>query len=82
MVKVSRIEVFDANSSGSEQESNNNKKEEIGVKFLEDENGNPIDDDKRMQLYAEVHGFWNDNIDSNCPPNNWSSAGSALCDKF
>lgn len=81
-VKISGIEVCGTDSGDSDQESNDNKKEEIGIKFLEDENGIPIDDDKKTRLYAKVRSFWNDNIDPNCPPNNWSSAGSALRDKF
>lgn len=50
--------------------------------FLEDKNGKVIDCHERKWLYAELQGFWNDNIDSNCPPDNWSSAGTTLCDKF
>jgi hypothetical protein len=58
-------------------------KRESGVlAFLEDENGKVIDHRERKRLYAELRGFWNDNIDSKCPPDNWSSAGATLCDKF
>jgi len=82
VVQISAIEVCDADSSDSDQESTDNKKEESGIQFLEDKHGNAIDHDKRKRLYAELQGFWNDNIDANCPPNNWSSAGSALRDRF
>ncbi|KAF8219352.1 hypothetical protein L208DRAFT_1383033 [Tricholoma matsutake] len=58
------------------------KHESSVLAFLEDENGKVIDHCKRKWLYAELQGFWNDNIDTNHPPTNWSSAGTTLHDKF
>jgi hypothetical protein len=58
-------------------------KRESGVlAFLEDENGKVINRHERKRLYAELRGFWNDHIDSNHPPDNWSSAGAIIRDKF
>jgi len=84
-VQISAIKVCDTDASDSDKESSDNEgitKQESGIQFLEDKSGNAIDHNKRKRLYAELQGFWNDNIDSNCPPNNWSSAGSALHNKF
>ncbi len=87
-VQFSVIKVYDADSSDSDRESNDNEgilKRESGVlAFLEDETGKVIDHCERKRLYAELRGFWNDNIrvDSNGPPDNWSSAGATLRDKF
>lgn len=85
-VQFSVIKVHDADSSDSDGESNDDKgttkKESSVLAFLEDENGNPIDVQEKRRLYTELRGFWNDNIDSNCPPDNWSSAGTTLREKF
>jgi hypothetical protein len=85
-VQFSVIKVYDTDSSDSDRESNDNEcitKQESGVlAFLEDEHGKVIDHHERKRLYDELRGFWNDNIDSKCPPDNWSSAGATLRDKF
>ena len=81
-MQLSIIRVYDADSSdsNSDRESNNNKgipKQGSGIlAFLEDENSKVIGCCERKQLYAEMQGFWNNNIDSACPPGNWSSVGS------
>ena len=83
-VQFAVIKVYDSDSSESDSDSNEGiTKWESGVlAFLEDKNGKVIDRHERKRLYAELQGFWNDNIDSNCPPDNWSSAGATLRDKF
>ena len=83
-VQFAVIKVYDSDLSDSDSDSNGGiTKRESGVlAFLEDKNGKVIDRHERKRLYAELRGFWNDNIDSNCPPDNWSSAGSTLRDKF
>ena len=85
-VQFSIIKVYDADSSDSDREPNDDEcitKQENGVlAFLEDEHGKVIDLDEKRQLYSELRGFWNENIDLTCPPNNWSSAGATLRDKF
>jgi hypothetical protein len=85
-VQLSVIKVHDADSSDSDSECNDNQhstKREKGVlAFLEDEHGKTIDYREKERLYAELRGFWNDNIDPSRPPNNWSSAGAKLRDKF
>ena len=85
-VQFSVIKVYDADSSDSDRESNNNEgilKRESGVlAFLEDETGKVIDRCERKRLYAEIRGFWNENIDSASPSDNWSSAGATLRDRF
>jgi hypothetical protein len=57
-------------------------KREGVLAFLEDENGNVINYHEKKRLYAELRGFWNDNINPDRPPDNWSSAGATLRDKF
>jgi hypothetical protein len=78
--------VYDADSSDSDSESNDNHratKQEKGVlAFLEDEHGKTINHREKKRLYSELRGFWNDNIDPSRPPKNWSSAGASLRDKF
>jgi hypothetical protein len=85
-VQFAVIKVYDTDISDCDSDSNDNEgitKRESGVlAFLEEENGKVIDRHERKRLYAELRGFWNDNIDSNCPPDNWSSAGATLRDKF
>jgi len=85
-MQLSVIRVYDTDSSNSNSESKDNEhimKQESGIlAFLEDETGNVIDHCKRKWLYAELRGFWNDNINTACPPGNWSSVGSTLHDKF
>jgi hypothetical protein len=85
-VQFAVIKVYDSDFSDCDSDSNDNEgitKRESGVlAFLEDKNGKVIDRHERKRLYAELRGFWNDNIDSNCPPDNWSSAGATLRDKF
>lgn len=80
------IKVFDANSGDSDRGPNDNEgipKQESGVlAFLEDEAGKVIDPCEKTRLYAEVRGFWNDNVDPASPPDNWSSAGATLRDRF
>src|ERR1700679_1715409 len=80
------IKVYNTDSGDSDGDSEDTtgiKKPESGVlAFLEDENGKVIDHRERKRLYAELRGFWNDNIDANQPPENWSSAGATLHDKF
>jgi hypothetical protein len=86
--QFSVIKVYDADTSDSESDSNSKdnsstSKRGSGVlAFLEDEEGNVIDHRERKQLYAELRGFWNDKIDPINPPDNWSSAGATLRDKF
>ena len=77
-VQFAVIKVYDSDLSDSDSDSNGGiTKWESGVlAFLEDKNGKVINRHERKRLYAELRGFWNDNIDSNCPPDNWSSAGS------
>ena len=58
------------------------KKERGVLAFLKDENGSIISYRQKEQLYAELQAFWNDNIDPNRPPKNWSSVGATLCNKF
>jgi hypothetical protein len=83
-VQFAVIKVYDSDFSDSDSDSNEGiTKRESGVlAFLEDKNGKVIDRHERKRLYSELRGFWNDNIDSNCPPDNWSSAGATLRDKF
>lgn len=85
-VQFAIIKVYNADSSDSDSDSRESggiTKRESGVlAFLEDENGKVIDHHERKWLYAELRGFWNDNIDSNSPPDNWSSAGATIRDKF
>lgn len=84
-VQFAVIKVYDTDFSDCDSDSNDEgiTKRESGVlAFLEDKNGKVIDRHERKRLYAELRGFWNDNIDSNCPPDNWSSAGATLRDKF
>jgi hypothetical protein len=85
-VQFAVIKVYDSDFSDCDSDSNDNEgvtKRESGVlAFLEDKNGKVIDHHEKKRLYAELRGFWNDNIDSNCPPDNWSSAGATLRDKF
>ena len=85
-MQLSVIRVYDTDSSDSDSESKDDEhitKRESGIlAFLEDETGNVINHCERKRLYAELRGFWNDNIDTACPPGNWSSAGSTLRDKF
>jgi hypothetical protein len=85
-VQFTVIKVYDTDAGESDSESDDTggiKKHESGVlAFLEDENGKVIDHRERKRLYAELRGFWNDNIDANHPPDNWSSAGATLRDKF
>lgn len=50
--------------------------------FLEDENGELISLAERDSLYAEVRAWWNENIDASRVPQNWSSAGATLRDRF
>ena len=58
------------------------KKERGVLAFLKDENGSIISYRQKERLYAELQAFWNDNIDPNRPPKNWSSVGATLCNKF
>jgi hypothetical protein len=86
VVQFAVIKVYETDSSDCDsdsRESGSITKHESGVlAFLEDENGKVIDHRERKLLYAELRGFWNDNIDANHPPANWSSAGATLRDKF
>ena len=86
VVQFSIIKVHDADSSDSNGESNDDKgmtEQEKGVPaFLEDKNGNVISYQEKRRLYSELRGFWNDTINPDCPPNNWSSAGTTLRKKF
>ena len=83
-VQFAVIKVYDSDFSDSDSDSNEGttKRERGVLAFLEDKNGKVIDRHERKRLYSELRGFWNDNIDSNCPPDNWSSAGATLRDKF
>ena len=85
-VQFAVIKVYDSDLSdydSDSQESGNITKRERGVlAFLEDEDGKLIDRREKKRLYAELRGFWNDNVDVNHPPDNWSSAGATLRDKF
>ena len=84
-VQFSVIKVYDADSSDSDRESNDEgilKRESGVLAFLEDETGKVIDCCERKRLYAEIRGFWNENINSASPPDNWSSAGATLRDRF
>ena len=80
------IKVYDAdanNSDSSTEDTGGIKKCETGVlAFLEDEDSKVIDHCERKQLYSELQGFWNNNIDANHPPDNWLSAGASLHDRF
>ena len=84
--QFSVIKVYDANTDDSDsgtEDIGGIKKCETGVlAFLEDEDGKVIDHCERKRLYSELRGFWNDNIDANHPPDNWSSAGASLRDRF
>jgi len=88
VVQVSVIKVHDTDSSDSDSESTDNEPEGITKKergvlaFLEDENGSIISYCQKERLYAELWAFWNDNIDPNRPPKNWSSVGATLRNKF
>lgn len=85
-VQFAVIKVYDTDAGDSDSDSEDTggiKKRESGVlAFLEDENGKVISHHERKRLYAELRGFWNDNIDANHPPDNWSSAGATLRDRF
>ena len=87
-VQVSVIKVHDTDSDDSDSKSDNNKPEGITKKergvlaFLEDKNSNVIGYRQKKRLYAKLRAFWNDNIDLNRPPKNWSSAGATLHNKF
>lgn len=80
------VKVYDADSSDCDSDPIDNTgsiaKREGVFAFLEDENGNVITFHERRRLYAELRGFWNDNINPDRPPDNWSSAGATLRDKF
>jgi len=85
-VQFAVIRVYDTDSGDSDSDSEDIEgiqKHESGVlAFLEDENSKVIDHHERKRLYSELRGFWNDSIDANHPPDNWSSAGATLRDKF
>ena len=81
------IQVYDTDSGDiNREESNDDKgilKQGSGIlAFLEDKTGKVISHCEKKQLYGEMQGFWNDNIDPASPPDNWSSAGTSLHDKF
>jgi hypothetical protein len=71
----------DCNDSSNENDGTTNRETRV-LAFLEDKNGRVITHHKRRRLYSELRGFWNDNIDPTHPPNNWSSAGTTLQDRF
>ena len=50
--------------------------------FLEYEDGTLINHEEKKQLYLTMRGWWNDNIDSENPPINWSSTGETLRNSF
>lgn len=80
---VIRVQDTDSGDFDSDSDDSGDKKNESGVlAFLEDKNGKVIDCRERKRLYSELRGFWNDNIDAVHPPDNWSSAGATLRDKF
>ena len=85
-VQFAVIKVYDTNAGDSDSDSEDTggikKCESSVLAFLEDENGKVISHHERKRLYAELRGFWNDNIDANHPPDNWSSAGATLRDRF
>ena len=86
-IQLSVIKVYDtdhpSDCDDSSRENEGLTNQETGVlAFLEDENGKVISHHERRRLYSELRGFWNDNIDPTDPPDNWSSAGSSLRDKF
>lgn len=88
-IQFSVINVYDTDNS-SDSDSNSlddngpgiTKREHGVLAFLEDEDGKVIGCHERKRLYAELRGFWNDNINPDHPPDNWSSAGATLRDKF
>jgi len=81
------IQVYDADSGDIDREESNDDegipKQGSGVlAFLEDKTGKVISHCEKKRLYGEMQGFWNDNINLASPPDNWSSAGASLRDKF
>ena len=87
--QFSVINVYDTDDS-SDTDGNSLDDNDLGITkrecgvlaFLEDEDGKVIGCHERKRLYAELRGFWNDNINPDHPPDNWSSAGATLRDKF
>lgn len=60
-----------------------NKREKNKIfSFLENDDGEPITLAEKDALYSEVRGWWNENIDTARVPQNWSSAGTTLRDRF
>ena len=77
------IKVADEDDSDEDDDSEDNKttssEKEKGIPaYLENEDGELIGYSEKKRLYGEVHGWWNDNIDSGKVPKNWSSAGAIL----
>ena len=81
------IKVADANDVDSDDDnlaSNNfSPSKEDGIPaFLEDQNGALIPYEEKKQLYLTMRGWWNDNINNEDPPFNWSSTGETLRSSF
>jgi hypothetical protein len=85
-IQFTAINVYDAELSDADLDSGDCDgitKQECGIlAFLEEEDGKIISRCERKRLYAELRGFWNDNINASHPPDNWSSAGATLRDNF
>jgi hypothetical protein len=58
-----------------ESDDSNPGKDDGTPAFLEDRNSDLITYEEKKQLYLTMRGWWNDNIDSENPPINWSSTG-------
>lgn len=85
-IQLSVLKVYDTDLSDNNSDSEDNtgpiSKQQGVLAFLELKNGKVIGYQEKRRLYAELRAFWNHNIDPIHPPNNWSSAGTSLQDKF
>jgi hypothetical protein len=70
---------FSDHDNNGEEDSN---QDDGLLAFLEKEDGKLISYDEKKQLYRTMRGFWNDHIDCDKAPVNWSSAGESLGTSF
>jgi hypothetical protein len=83
--QVSVIKLVDAYSMSDDDGnlgSDDSNQEDGVLAFLEKGDGKLISYDDKKQLYHAMRGFWNDRIDGDNPPLNWSSAGETLRNAF
>lgn len=50
--------------------------------FIEDERGQPVDNEVRDTLFKDMRGFWNDRKDKNPPLTNWGNTGAEVSEEF